>query len=152
MTDFYHICFAVPDLEAAMEDLTAAAGMSWNKPRADTLNGWPYRIVFSCSVPHIELIESTSGSPWDSTDGAHFHHVGWWARSLPDSARHMTESGFPQDFDGCPYGRNFAYHRMSSIGARIEIVDAAAQSDFLRVWNPGVDSMPTLDDRNEPDS
>ncbi len=146
MTDFYHVCFAVPDLEAAMDDLTTAAGIEWNTPRPDTLGAWPYRIVFSRTVPHIELIEGPPDSPWDTnTDGAHFHHLGWWTHSLPDSADQLVEAGLPPDFDGCPYGRSFAYHRMDSIGARIEIVDTAAQAAFLQTWNPTGEPMPALD-------
>lgn len=145
MTDFYHLCFAVSDLETAMEDLTNAGGIDWNEPRAGTLGDWAYRIVFSRSQPHIELIEGPAGSPWDTTDGAHFHHLGWWTHSLSSSARQLTEHGMPAGFDGCPYGRSFAYHRVDSIGANIEIVDAAARSAFLSTWNPSGGTMPALD-------
>lgn len=37
----------------------------------------------------------------------------------------------PVDFSGRPYGRSFACHRMDSIGAGIELVDAARQAGFL---------------------
>ena len=146
MTDFYHVCFAVPDLEASMGDLDAAAGIEWSPPRVDTLGGRSYRIVFSRTVPHVELIEGPSDSPWDATGGAHFHHLGWWTHSLSGSVRQLAEAGLPPDFDGCPYGRNFAYHRMDSIGGRIEIVDMAAQPAFLRAWNPDGNPMPALGD------
>ncbi|MGI8711434.1 MAG: VOC family protein [Acidimicrobiales bacterium] len=150
MTDFYHVCFAVPDLEAAMGDLDAVAGIEWSPPQADTLGGWSYRIVFSRTVPHIELMEGPSGSPWDATGGAHFHHLGWWTHSLTGSTRQLAEAGLPSGFDGCPYGRSFAYHRMDSIGARIEIVDVAAQPAFLQTWNPGGEPMPALGDPEGP--
>lgn len=151
MTDFYHVCFAVPDLEAAMSDLASAGGIEWNPPRTDSLGDWPYRIVFSRTVPHIELIQGPPGSPWDTADsGPHFHHLGWWTHSLTSSARQLAEAGLPQAFDGCPYGRSFAYHRLDSIGARIEIVDIAAQPAFLRSWNPGGESMPALSDPEGP--
>jgi len=149
VTDFYHVCFAVPELEAAMGDLDAA-GIEWSPPRADTLGGWSYRIVFSRTAPHIELIQGPSGSPWDAAGGAHFHHLGWWTHPLSGSARQLAEAGLPPDFDGCLYGRSFAYHRMDSIGARIEIVDMAAQPAFLQAWNPGGDPMPALGDPEGP--
>ncbi len=150
MTDFYHVCFAVPDLEAAMGDLASAAGIEWSPPRTDTLGGWPYRIVFSRTVPHIELIQGPPGSPWDTTDSAHFHHLGWWTHSLSSSAHHLAAAGIPPDFNGCPYGRSFADHRIDSIGARIEIVDSAVQPAFLQAWNPGGDPMPALGDPGGP--
>jgi len=144
VTDFYHVCFAVPDLRAAMSDLTSVAGIEWNPPRTDTLGDWPYTIVFSQAVPYIELIHGPPGSPWDTSSGAQFHHLGWWTHSLTSSARQLTDAGMLQDFDGCPYGRSFAYHRIDSIGARIEIVDIAAQPAFLNTWNPGGDPMQAL--------
>lgn len=146
MTDFYHVCFAVPDLEAAMNDLTTAAGIEWNKPQADVLGDWAYRIVFSRTTPYIELIQGPPGSPWDTTAGAHFHHLGWWTHSLSGSAGQLAKAGLPTDFDGCPYDRSFAYHRIDSIGTRIEIVDIAAQAGFLRTWSPTGDPMQALGD------
>jgi hypothetical protein len=35
---------------------------------------------------------------------------------------------------------------VNSIGARFEIVDAAAQASFLRTWNPHGNPMPALND------
>jgi len=150
VTDFYHVCFAVPDLEAAMGDLAAAVGIEWSPPQTDTLGDWSYRIVFSRTAPHIELIEGPVGSPWDAAGGAHFDHLGWWTHSLTGSAQQLAEAGLPQDFDGCPYGRSFAYHAVDSIGARIEIVDSAVQPAFLQAWNPGGDPMPALGDPGGP--
>lgn len=150
MTDYYHVCFAVPDLDAAMSDLSTAARIEWNPPRTDTLGDWPYQIVFSRTVPHIELIQGPPGSPWDTTSGAHFHHLGWWTHSMTGSTQQLTDAGLPADFDGCPYGRSFAYHRIDSIGARIEIVDIATQPAFLRSWNPSGDPIPGLGEPEGP--
>jgi hypothetical protein len=110
----------------------------------------PDRVLPHRTAPHIELIQGPPGSPWDTTGGAHFHHLGWWTHSLSDSARQLADAELPQTFDGCPYGRSFAYHRMDSIGARIEIVDIAAQPAFLQTWNPGGEPMPVLGDPEGP--
>ncbi len=150
MVDFYHVCFAVADIEHAMHDFTQAAGTEWNPVRDETLGEWTYRIVFSRSVPHIELIQGPPGSPWDCTDGPRFDHLGWWTESLEASSRRLASQGLPADFDGCPYGRPFAYHRVDSIGARFEIVDASAQPGFLDNWNPGGSPMPALE--RQPDA
>jgi hypothetical protein len=46
MAAFYHVCFAVPDLAAAMRDLGAAADLEWGEP------------------PFVELIAGPAGSRW----------------------------------------------------------------------------------------
>lgn len=48
------------------------------------------------------------------------------------------------EFDACPYGRSFTYHRLDSLGLRVELVDASVQSAFLDTWSPGGAVMPTL--------
>ncbi len=141
MTDFYHVCFAVPDLDLAMRDLTRAAAVSWFTPQDRMLGDWEYRIVFSADGPRIELIQGPPGSPWDTTDGPRFDHLGWWAGSLSGTSRRLAAEGFPVDFDGCPLGRAFTYHRVPSIGARMEVVDVANQAGFLETW--GEAGVPT---------
>lgn len=149
VTDPYHVCFVVPDLERAMEDFTTAAGTVWNAVREATLDEWDYRIVFSTTVPHIELIEGPPGSPWDASDGPRFDHLGWWTASLDATIRRLAEVGLPADFDGRVRGRRFAYHWVASIGARFEIVDAANQPAFLGAWSPGGRRPAALDDPDD---
>ena len=144
MTDPYHVCFFVPDLERAMADFTATAGTQWNEIRDATLDQWAYRIVFSKTAPYIELIEGPPGSPWDASDGPRFDHLGWWTASLETTTQRLTDNGLPVDFDARP--RRFAYHRVDSIGARFEIVDADYQPTFLESWNPEGRPSPALDD------
>jgi len=92
--------------------------------------------VFSVGAPYIEIIEGPPGSPWDCTGGPRFDHLGWWSTSIEVSTRRLTDAGFPSDFDGCPFGRSFAYHRLDSIGARVEVVDTAGQAEFMSAWDP----------------
>lgn len=135
MADFYHVCFAVPDIERAMEELTAATGARWAQPRSETMGEWGFRIVFSQGdAPFVELIEGSPGSPWDCRGRARFDHLGYWAADLHREAGRLEAAGAPQDFSGCPYGRPFAYHRLDSLGARIEIVDAARRPGFAASW------------------
>ncbi|MFJ9415029.1 VOC family protein [Streptomyces sp. NPDC101227] len=146
MTGFYHVCFVVPEIEAAIRDLGTAAGVEFREPKADRLGGWDYRITFTRGgPPYIELIEGPPGSPWDASTGARFDHLGFWTRSIEEGSRHLSDQGFPADFSGCPYGRPFAYHRMDSIGARVELVDLARQPAFLEAWNPGGAAMPPVE-------
>lgn len=149
MTDHYHACFVVPDLERAMADFTSAAGTAWNAIREATLGEWHYRIVFSTTMPHIELIQGPPGSPWDASDGPRFDHLGWWTASLETTTGRLAGCGLPADFDGRTHGRRFAYHRVESIGARFEVVDAANQPAFLDAWNPEGQPSPALDDTDD---
>ncbi|RKT82549.1 Glyoxalase/Bleomycin resistance protein/Dioxygenase superfamily protein [Saccharopolyspora antimicrobica] len=147
MTAFYHVCFAVPDLERAMRDFENATGVEWHEPQAGELGDWRYRIVFTKGgAPFVELIEGPPGSPWDATAGARFDHLGYWTTDLRAGAQRLEEHGIPEDFSGCPHGRAFAYHRMDSIGARIELVEASRQPAFLETWHPTGAPMPAIDE------
>jgi hypothetical protein len=147
MTAFYHVCFAVPDLDEAMHDFQRAAGVEWGIPQPGRLSEWDYRIVFSAGgPPFIELIEGPAGSPWDASQGARFDHLGFWSSDVQQASRRLEAQGMSTDFTGCPYGRPFAYHRVHSIGARIELVDTSQQATFFSKWHPGGDTVPTVDE------
>ncbi|ORT56768.1 VOC family protein [Streptomyces sp. CB03238] len=147
MTAFYHVCFAVPDLERAMLDFTRSAGVEWSDPLSDRLGEWDYRIVFTTGgPPFIELIEGPPGSPWDASAGARFDHLGFWSSDVRQGSRRLEEAGLPVDFSGCPHGRPFVYHRVDSIGARVELVDAGRQAAFLGRWHPDGEAMPAIDE------
>ncbi|GLZ29311.1 hypothetical protein Lesp02_15010 [Lentzea sp. NBRC 105346] len=135
MNPFYHICFVVPDIEAAMADLTRTVGVEWGAVKDDELGPWQYRMAFSRSgFPAFELIEGPAGSPWDSTLGARCDHIGYWADSVEESAQRLTEEGFPADFSGCAYGRLYSYHPVPSLGVRLEMMDISRQDNFMATW------------------
>lgn len=148
MTAFYHVCFVVPDIERAMEDLGRAVGADWSAPVADRLGEWDYRIAFTHGgPPFIELIEGPAGSPWDASHGARFDHLGYWTSSVERGSQRLEDHGFATDFSGCPYGRPFAYHRLDSIGGRVELVDVTRQASFLQKWHRDGGPMPVIDER-----
>lgn len=150
MVAFYHVCFAVQDLEQAMRDFQRSAGVEWSEPKSDRLGEWDYRIVFTAGgPPFIELIEGAPGSPWHAAEGARFDHVGFWSSDVGEGSRRMEREGFPLDFSGCPHGRPFVYHRVDSIGARIELVDVSRQAGFLSGWHPEGTAMPAIDEAPE---
>jgi hypothetical protein len=120
-------------------------GTEWSSVRASVLGDWDYRIVFSKTIPYIELIEGPPDSPWDCREGARFDHLGWWSNSIEVTSRRWVEQGLPKGFDACMFGRAFAYHEVSSIGSRFEVVDASAQPGFIEAWDSGGQPMPALD-------
>lgn len=132
---FYHVCFVVPDLPAAMRELSAAANVQWGAIRTGTLGDWQYELVISSHSPHIELISGPPGSPWDASQGPRFDHLGWWSQDLEYTTARWERAGLPASFDACPLGRRFAYFDVPSIGARIEAVDASGQAAFHQAWS-----------------
>ncbi|PZS40225.1 MAG: hypothetical protein DLM62_03995 [Pseudonocardiales bacterium] len=146
MSDFYHLCFAVRDIDQAIDDLTRALGVTWSPVRDGQLGDWDYRIVFSTEgPPFFEVIQGPAGSPWDTTAGPRFDHIGYWSGDVNTDKHRLQRQGAPMEFDSCPYGRSFTYHRLDSLGLRVELVDTAVQGAFLAAWSPGGAAMPTLD-------
>lgn len=145
-TGFYHLCFIVPDLARAMAELERGLGVQWSEVCAGKLEPWEYEIVFSRQgPPFFELIKGPPGSPWDSSTGARCDHIGYWSRDINRDRDELAERGLPIDFDACPFGSSFAYHRLDSIGIRAELVDQSAQPSFRGTWAPSSPSMPSLE-------
>ncbi|WAL64946.1 VOC family protein [Amycolatopsis cynarae] len=146
MSAFYHLCFVVQDIQRATEDLTRVLGVTWSRVRTGKLGEWEYSIVFSVEgPPFFEVIQGAAGSPWDAAAGSRFDHIGYWSRDVTTDKQQLAARGAPIEFDSCPYGRSFTYHRLDSIGARVELVDLAAQEGFLGTWAPEAPTMPVLD-------
>lgn len=149
---FYHVCFVVPDLEAAMADLAQAVGCRWHEPWDGRHGDSALRATFSLiGPPYIELVTGGPDGPWDASRGARFDHLGYWTSSLPTSALRLSQSGFPEEFTGCPFGRPFTGHHIPSIGARIELFDATAQPYFIDTVGHTGTPMPVLDESRPTD-
>lgn len=146
MSAFYHVCFVVPDIERAMEDMTRTVGVEWSGILEDSLGEWDYRLAFSrTGPPYIELVQGPPGSPWDSSLGARCHHLGYWTKDVEESSRRLSEDGFEKEFSACPLGRPYTYQKVKSLGISLEMMDISRQERFLKTWNPGADPMPAFD-------
>lgn len=130
---FYHVCFAVPDLEAAMDELRGLLGVTFADPTHSVLGDWEYSIAITAQAPHIELVCGGKGSPWE-TETPRFHHLGWWAACLDDTISEWQEAGASMAFDGRDHGRRFAYLDTPHSGVTLEAVDLVQREDFLRRW------------------
>jgi hypothetical protein len=138
--DFYHTGIIVPDLDAAMDRLSALAGYRWITPLTYTL---PFRttagtreltstIVYSVQSPHIELLQEVPGSPWTAAPGNSVHHLGYFTDNLADTARMLEDNGLTFEMTADVSGSElalFAYY-IDTFGTRIEIVDRALFPDF----------------------
>lgn len=132
----YHVCFAVPDLDAAMNELTEALGVSWGSPVDGRLEAWDYRLVFSREAPHFELISSVAGSPWEAAS-PRFHHIGFWSQCLDSTLDTWRDAGGTMFYDSRPEGRRFGYVDLPASGMRVEAVDDAQRENFLATWASG---------------
>jgi hypothetical protein len=141
----YHLCFTVQDIDAACRELTDTLGIGWSPIRDGSLDEWDYRIVFSVDgPPFLELIQGPPGSPWDASTGSRFDHLGFWVDDIGADKRALADQGAPLDFDATALGRSFTYHRLESVGGRVELVDRSVQPDFVQTWAPQLAVMPTL--------
>lgn len=146
MSGFYHLCFVVQDIDRAISDLARALGLTWSPIRDGRLGEWDYRIVFSSEgPPFFEVIQGPAGSPWEATAGSRFDHIGYWSNDVHADKNRLGQRGAPVEFDACPYGRSFTYHRLDNLGLRVELVDASVQQAFIDVWSPGAAAMSTVD-------
>jgi Glyoxalase/Bleomycin resistance protein/Dioxygenase superfamily len=138
--DLYHTGIIVPDLEAAMDRLSALAGYRWITPLTYKL---PFRstagthelsstFVYSLESPHLELIEEVTGSPWVAAPGNSIHHLGYFTDNLSESARVLQANGFTFELTADvspPDLALFAYY-IDAFGTRIEIFDRSLFPDF----------------------
>lgn len=136
----YHVGIVVPDLEAAMEELGTALGLSWPSPQSRTRTfrgpagcfGAELRFVFSRQgPPYLELIEGVAGTPWEPGTG--IHHIGIWVDDLEDAATRLAEAGAPIEVTyDTPSLESFTYHQVAG-KLRVELVDIARR-DVVEAW------------------
>jgi hypothetical protein len=146
--DIFHTGFVVPDLAAAMTQLSAVFGVTWTDvedrempvlgpdgPRVVTL-----RFVYSQGgAPRLELLEPVPGTVWQEPGGlSAAHHVGVWCDDFAATSRKLVAQGFPRVMtfdDGSGEAVRFAYHRLPS-GPLVELVDATRR-ESLEAWFAG---------------
>lgn len=132
-TDLFHTGVVVNDLESSIDRLSAVAGYRWTKPLAATTavrtpqgdTEVPFRIVYSLDAPHVELIQTVSGTLWVPAPHSSIHHLGYFVDDLEATSAELAAAGLELqacglDVEGSPH--MFAYHRGDD-GILIELVD-----------------------------
>jgi hypothetical protein len=128
---FFQIGIAVRNIEQAMEELGAALGVEWVGPKVREFGPTTLRAAFARTrPPYLELIEGSPGSIWDAPAGSFIHHLGYWSDDLKADAARLEASGVHLELD-LGHAR---YHRGTSSGTRIELIDAAHKQVFLARW------------------
>lgn len=120
--EYFHAGLLVVDIDAAMEQLSDALGLTWNEPHESSYGAWRLRATYSREgPPYIELIEGDG--PWAASGGvAKIDHLGYWSEDLERDKRRLVEAGLPIEIDGPQHGGDFTYHRAAAAGLRIELV------------------------------
>lgn len=138
----------MPDLDAAMRDLSRWLGIAWTNAQEAPLvlrtraGDEPVQLRFAYSTgapPYFELLESHASGYYAAPDGAFLHHVGRWVDDLPAASRALAAAGLPLEAAGVgPDGDApalFAFHA-GAHGTRVELVDAGNRANF-EAWLAG---------------
>jgi catechol 2,3-dioxygenase-like lactoylglutathione lyase family enzyme len=144
----YHHGVRVPNLEAAMAEIGAAAGVTWCDVQEREQAVWlpkvgtttvPLRFTYSAQGPqHIELLEGAPGSIWDGRLQPGLHHIGVWSDDVAGDTAAAVAQGWTvlmgQQGPERGYGA-FTYVQPPS-GLIVELVMSAIQPMFER-WFAG---------------
>jgi catechol 2,3-dioxygenase-like lactoylglutathione lyase family enzyme len=143
----FHVGVRVPDLDAAMLDLTAGLGITWAPVVEREQPVWTpgegsytlrLRFTYSCEGPqHIELLQGPAGSVWDGVAGPGVHHHGIWTDDVAAETERLVAVGWTLELAGrAPeegYG-SMTYVRSPS-GFLLEPVTSAVRPRFERWWS-----------------
>lgn len=149
LDDFYHVGIRVPNLDAAMAELTAAMGVTWAPPMERENAAWmpgvghvqlQVRYTYSCEGPvHLELVQGEVGSIWNGDDRRGLHHLGVWTDDVAGMTETLIAAGGTLEIAGDSpengYGR-FTYVRTPQ-GILIEPVSREVQPRFEAWWAAG---------------
>ena len=125
----------VPDLEAAMAELSRTLGLSWTDVKRYGTADTPLRVVMSLEgPPYFELVQGPAGSAWDSSDGPRLDHLAYWTDDIEVERRRLERQGAPVVMDGQARGKLVNYHMLPAAGFRIEIFDASRREELRREW------------------
>ena len=144
----YHQGVRVPDLDAAMDELGTALGITWCSPQTREQAVWlpdegattlPLRFTYSAEGPqHVELLEGPPGSIWDGREQPGLHHVGLWSDDVRGETDALLAAGWTlrlaQQAPEAGYGA-FTYVQPPS-GLLVELVWSAIKPMFDR-WFAG---------------
>jgi hypothetical protein len=139
---FYHVAFAVPDLEAAMEEMGPALGLHWRPVQEGpytvtdaegVTHEIPVRVTYSVEgPPAIEIFEARPGTPLAAPAGTALHHLGFWVDDLVGECERLGSQGWPlssASYDDQGRIVRGAFHRCP-FGPSLELLDVG----FERPW------------------
>ena len=134
---FFQVGLVVPELEPALEELSAALGLTFGSPVNREIGPWRIRVAFAKEgPPFLEVIEGAPGTPWDTAGSPRVDHLGWWSSDLDADEHAWSKRGLLLEADGRPHGRPFTYHRAPASGLRMELI-GTPPAQFYERWDLG---------------
>lgn len=131
----HHIGLVVPDLEAAMSELSQLLGLSWTPPQQRPDGERTLRVAFSTTEPRIELIQGNPEGIWATQAGPRLDHMAFWIDDADATDADAAALGLQREAGGtASWGGRWAYVRGRATGARIELCDARGREPFGRTW------------------
>jgi Glyoxalase/Bleomycin resistance protein/Dioxygenase superfamily len=144
--DQFHAGIVAGDFEATLKELSDLFGYVWGEeirmpvpvrlPAGEEL--LDMGLVYSLTLPRLEIIRSIPGTLWTAPPGSSVHHLGYWSDDIEADSARLTECGYVNEAVGCDADGNpyWAYHK-SSTGPRIEIVSRALEPALQGYWDTG---------------
>lgn len=144
----YHVGIATTDLDRAQQELARSFGYEWGPIAtgaegslhdAHAAVGWTARRCHNVGAGlHVELLEGSPGSIWQTDRLLEVHHLAYWSPDVPGEIEALVGDGWAleatlRDDAGRP--KEFAYlARPGSV--RIELVAGHRRQAYLDVVEP----------------
>lgn len=132
---YFHVGLVVEDLDAAMAELSSAAGLQWAKVVSREIGEWTYRLVYSTTgPPYVELVEGGAGTPWDVSTGPRLDHLGWWIGDVDAELERLAAAGVPVERDLRELD-SATFVKAPASGLRIELIAGDRRERFERMFS-----------------
>ena len=133
--ELHHVGIVVPDLEAAMAEMSRLLGLQWTAPQTRPDGEHVLLVAFSTSVPRIELIQGNPGGVWSTEGGPRIDHIAFWIKDFEATSAAAEAIGVAREAGGtASWGGRWAYVRGPDTGTRIELCDERGRPIFERTW------------------
>lgn len=131
----HHVGIVVPDLAAAMAEMTALFGLEWTAPQERPDGDRRLLVAFSTSSPRIELIQGNPGGVWSTEGGPRLDHLAFWTPDIDETLATAGQRDLTTEAGGtASWGGRWAYLRLADTGARVELCDMRGQEPFRKTW------------------
>lgn len=130
----HHVGIVVPDLDAAMAEMTALFGLEWTPVQERPDRDQVLRVAFSTSQPRIELIQGNPGGVWSTDGGPRIDHLAFWTDTAATREQGLAQGAVEEAGGQAAWGGKWSYLRLPATGARVELCDTAGQERFRQTW------------------
>lgn len=141
--DLYHVGLVADDVDATRDELSELFGYEWapeiSNPTPVCLAGADttvdLRLVYSRTMPRIEIVRSVPGTVWTPVAGSGIHHMGYWSDDVEGDVAVLTDRGYAAEALGREPGGPTLWAYLHSAGRpRVELVSRAMQGPMEQSW------------------